>query len=183
MSPTGSPPGDAAYIRGGGGVEVDARLVVRVVAALGILALVGTAVALTVSAASANSRIDRLRHRGVPVTAVVSGCLAIGSGIGMGIEYWQCRADYTLSGHRYNEVIGGSRTLLDRGQTVQAVAVPGEAASLSTTAFVAKKRSAWTRYMVPIVLGAVAATVTLGLLVWSRRSGREGRPGLVPECP
>ena len=167
-----SPTGDSAYIRGGGGVDVDPHRAVLLIAALCVLALLGTAVAATVSAANQNARIDRLKRSGQPVNVTVTGCLAVGSGVGMGVEYWQCKGDYTLNGQQYNEVIGGSRALLDQGQVVEAVAVPGEPAAVSMAAAVARQRSTWTHYVTAIVLVAAAAVLIFGVAVWSRSRRR-----------
>src|SRR5207249_1448379 len=99
-----------------------------------MVALAVSAAALAISAGNENARASKLQQRGVPVAATVSGCSGISSGVGMAIEYWECRGTYTLGGQQYNEVIRGSRARLNPGQTVPAVAVPGEPTLLSTAA-------------------------------------------------
>jgi hypothetical protein len=163
---------DAPQVRGVSTVGADPRFVGRVIASLGLLVLLGVAVATTVSAANQNSNLDTLRQHGVPVQATVTGCEGIGSGIGMGIEYYDCRATYTLDGHTYNEVIRGSRNLLQVGQVESAVAVPGRPALLSASNTVEKKSSAWAPYVTPIILWVIVVLGALGLLLWWRRPGR-----------
>jgi hypothetical protein len=172
-APGGRTPDDgSSYIRAAGAVKVDAARLVRGLAVAGLLLLVVVAIALTVGAASQNTRLDKLRNHGVPVQAQVTGCLGISSGIGMAIEYWECRGTYTLGGHRYTEVIGGSRTHLADGQTLAAIAVPGDPTLLSTVASVARKSSSWTPYVTPIILGVIVVVVTLGWVGWSKRHRR-----------
>jgi hypothetical protein len=153
--------------------KVEPGQVMRVVAVVVIVALTASAAALAVSAGRDNARATRLQHHGVPVVATVSGCSGISSGIAMAIEYWECRGTYSLGGQQYNEVIRGSRAHLDPGQTVPAVAVPGEPALLSTAASAAQQHSPWSSYVIAIVLGAVAVGLLVILVLWSRR--RQGR--------
>jgi hypothetical protein len=168
----------ASHLRGVRVAEVDSRGVLRVVVAVVLLALVASTVALTVSGARQNARLHRLHHQGVPVVVTATGCVGISSGIGMGIEYWECRGTYTLGGHSYNQVIRGSRAHLENGQKVQAVAVPGEPGLLSTADAAAKKYSPWSAYVTPIILGAVTVALILGLIVWSKLRRRPQSTGL-----
>jgi hypothetical protein len=168
---------EASHLRGVRVAEVDPRRVFWVVAAVVLLGLVASTVALTISAARQDARLHRLHHDGVPVEVTATGCVGISSGVGMGIEYWECRGTYTLGGHSYNQVIRGSRAHLENGQKVQAIAVPGEPDLLSTVDAAAKKYSPWTAYVTPIILGAVTVALILGLMVWSilrRRSRSSG---------
>jgi hypothetical protein len=178
---------DATQVRGVSTVGADPRFVVRVIACAGLLVLLGVAAATTVSAANHNSKLDTLRQHGVPVQATVTGCEGIGSGIGMGIEYYDCRATYALEGQTHNEIIGGSRTLLQVGEVVSAVAVPGHPTLLSTATSVTKKSSRWAPYVTPIILWVVVVLGTLALLLWWRRQGRGDsrgrRPGSVVADP
>ena len=176
-SPAGPTPGDGGYIRGGGGVEIHTRRVVDVVAAGCVALLVASVVVLSVSASHQNGQLTTLRHHGVPVEVTVTGCLGISSGVGMGIEYWQCRGSYTLGGQSYQEVLRGSRTLLEAGQQIPAVAVPGQPALVTTASAVGKSRSAWTPYVAPALLGVAAIAVILGWALLTRRSRRRGTGG------
>ncbi len=161
--------GDIDRLRGVRVARVDPDRIVGVVAVAAIVILVVSAIAWTVSAAHQNARLSKLQQHGTPVPATVTGCVGISSGIAMAIEYWECRGSYTLNGARYNEVIRGSRAHLRTGQTVAAIAVPGDPALLSTVAAAGQTHSGWSRYIGPIVLGALAALLTLALLVWWRR--------------
>jgi hypothetical protein len=165
-TPTGSTPGDAPYIRAGGGIEIELSRLVRVAIGLCVLLLVGIVVDLTVSAANQNSRQTKLRQQGVPVELTVTGCLGNGSGSGQTVEGYICRGTYTVGGHRYNEVIGGTTVVHPVGQRLQGVAVPGDPTLVSTANGVASKRSSWTPYITPTILGAVAIALALAFFLW-----------------
>jgi hypothetical protein len=152
---------------------MDARPVVRVILVGVLLALLTIIIALTISAARENARADTVRHRGVPVQVSVTGCQGISSGIGMGIEYWECRGTYHLAGRSYNEVMGGSRAHLQDGQTVSATAVPGRPGLLSTAKV--GTYSDLAPYIAPIVLGALLLMSLVAVLWWSRRGHRQAR--------
>jgi hypothetical protein len=164
----GDPTFEATHLRGVRVAQVDSRWVFRVVAAVVLLVLLASTVALTVSGARQNARLHRLHHDGVPVGVTATGCVGISSGVGMGIEYWECRGTYTLGGHSYNQVIRGSRAHLENGQKLLAVAVPGQPGLLSTVNAAAKKYSPWSAYVTPIILGAVTVALIIGLIVWSK---------------
>jgi hypothetical protein len=154
--------------------DIEAGPVIRFIVFAVLLALLAVTVALTISAVRENSRVDTLRHQGVPVQVTVTGCQGISSGVGMGIEYWQCQGTYSLDGRSYNEVIGGSRALLRAGQIVPAVAVPGQPRLLSATA--AGTHSDWKPYLSPIILGGLLVLSVVTLLWWSkRRDGKDTR--------
>jgi hypothetical protein len=149
--------------------------VVRVLVAVTLVGLIALAGALTASVTGQNSRLSTLRNQGVPVQMTVTGCVAITSGIGMGVKYWECRGSYTLGGHTYNEVIGASRAHLPVGQQVSAIAVPGHPALVSTSTNVSQRHSSFTPYVTPIILAALSVTGALGLILWSRRRRRLDR--------
>ena len=94
----------------------------------------------------------------------------------MGVEYWQCQGSYSLAGRSFTEVINGSRSLLDAGQQVQAIAVPGQPALLSTVAAVRKSQSSSGQYLAAAALGAAAVVIAAGWILFNRR-----RPGRRPE--
>jgi hypothetical protein len=175
---TDTTPDDVGYLRGVRVAKSDSGPVVRVMAVVVIVALAVSAAALAISARHESTRATRLQQHGVPVTATVSGCSGISSGIAMAIEYWECRGTYSLGGHQYNAVIRGSRAHLSPGQTVAAVAVPGEPALLSTAAAAARKHSPWSTYVISIILGVAAVSLAV-LLVgwWSRRQSRQRTSG------
>jgi hypothetical protein len=169
------------YVRGVRIGDMDATPVIRVIAIAVLLAVLAIAIALTIGAVNENSRVNLVRHQGVPVQVTVTGCQGISSGVGMGIEYWECRGTYSLGGQSYNEVIGGSRARLQTGQIVPAVAVPGHPGLLSTAA--PSTHSSWKPYLAPIILGALFVAGVLAFVWWSkRRHGRTAR-GASPAEP
>jgi hypothetical protein len=158
-------PHEAQYLRGGQAARVDAGRTLRVLVALVLLVLVVVTTALTVSIAGANSRTSRLRHHGVAVEATVLRCLGVSSGIGMGIEYWQCQTSFALSGKPYVEMLGGSRTLRAVGSNVGAVVVPGDPASLTVPSALSGRSTGVGTFSGPIVLGSFTVLVGAGVLV------------------
>lgn len=182
VTPAGASAGDGAYIRGqgtrtGGGAHIAPRLLAAILIWLLVAVLAALAVYFAVAGSTESSRLNALRHRGVPVTATVTGCVGISSGVGMGIEYWQCRATYTLAGHTFNEVINGNRVLLETGQGVGAIAVPGDPSLLSTVSSVHRSGSSETDNVIAAVLGAVAVALGAGWLQLERVRRRRQRNG------
>jgi hypothetical protein len=171
-SASGGPPGETVYMRASAGGVVDPRRVVRVLGVAGVVVLLVLVVTLTVSAANQNSRLTRLQHHGVRVSATVTGCTAYGSGIAQAVEAYICRGRYTLDGHGYESVIGGSRSLHPVGQVIPAVTIRGDPQLLSTATAVDKEHTSWTPYLTPIILAVVAVALAVGLVVWSRRHPR-----------
>jgi hypothetical protein len=165
-------PEDIDRLRGVRVVKVDPGRLLIVGAVVVIVVLAVSAVTLTISGARQNDRLNQLEHHGVPVSVIVDSCSGVSSGIAMAVEYWECRGAYTLGGHQYNEVIRGSRAHLNPGQTVGAVAVPGKPSLLSTPAAAARRPSAWSPYVTPIILGALAVVLMVALFAWSRRRRR-----------
>lgn len=155
-------PASRDYIRGGGGSDTDPRRVLRILVWVLVAVLAGVTVALAVTTAGNGSQADRLRSRGVAVQATVTGCLGIGDGVGMGVEYWQCKGSYSLGGpDSYDAVIGGSRRLLGTGTLVAARVVPGDPASL-TLASALPAPASISSYVPAIVTGGL--TLMAGLL-------------------
>ena len=177
MSATGAPPTpeDSSYIRAGGGVPVNTRRVAGVLVWLAVAALLGTAAYLAASTAGRDSRLARLRDHGVAVQATVTSCTAISSGVGMGIEYWDCRATYDLGGGRFSAALGGNRKLIDAGTGVAAVAVPGDPGLLYTAASVRASNGSGTGYVAAAVVGAAAVLLGAGRLVAARGRRQAGR--------
>lgn len=182
-SATRPDPARSGYLRGVRVAEIDPRRVVQVIVVAVVAGLVAMTVSLAVSASAQDSSQRLLRHEGVSVPVRVTGCLGISSGIGMGIEYWECRGTYTLDGRTYNEVIGGSRPHLADGQVVDAIAVPGRPDLLAAPVVIAGAYSPWTPFVTPIILGALAVVISAGYLLWWARRGRRPRqavPGSLP---
>jgi len=177
VTPAGAPSGDATYIRGGGtrtggGAHISPRLLAAILIWLLVAVLAALAVYFAVAGSQESARLSTLRHKGVPVTATVTGCVGISSGVGMGIEYWQCRADYTLVGQTFNEVINGNRALLETGQRVGAIAVPGDPSLLSTVSSAHGSDSSGTDNVIAAVLGAIAVGLGAGWLQIERARRR-----------
>jgi hypothetical protein len=163
-TPAESTPGEAGYIRGGGGVEINTGRVARLLVGLSAAVLIALTVGTAVSTAHQNSRADEFRARAVPVDVTVTGCSGISSGIAQAVQYYECRGTYTLNGQRYNEVIGGVRSQLPEGQTVQAVTAQGDPA-LVNAAGATQKGS----YTTSIILGAAAGLLIVAMVLWPRR--------------
>jgi len=167
-----APPAQVNYVRGQVGGEVDARRVLRGVAALCVAVLVVLVVVTTVGAAHQNSTQSELQRDGIPVKITVTSCAGVSSGIGQSLVYYSCQGSYVVDGHRYNEEIGGNRADHAVGQTLAAVAVRSDPSVVSTASAVAKKFSRWTPYITPVVL-AVVTVAFVALLGWlSRRRPR-----------
>src|SRR5579864_9003294 len=162
MSVTGADqtPGGPTYIRAGGGVQMNGRRVAGVLVWLCVLALLGLAVYLAALATRQDSRASLLHRHGVPVDVVVTGCRGISSGVGMGIEYWQCRGSFVLGGRGYDDVlINGSRRLLQPGQHVDGLDVPGRPDLLSTAASVSAAHGSGAEYAGAAALGAAGVLI------------------------
>jgi hypothetical protein len=159
---------EESYIRGAGATRVDGRRVGWVLAAVVVAGLAVATVAMFLVTASDRSRADRLRQHGVPVQATVTHCAGISSGIGMGVEYYECRATYTLAGDTAEAVLHGSRSQLPTGRVVDAVAVPGDPGSLSVPG-AGGGGGGWTG---PIVLAVLTVLGVLGLVGAWRRARR-----------
>jgi hypothetical protein len=177
VTPAGASPGDAAFIRAGGGVQLNPRRLAGILVWLLVALLAGLAVYFSVTGAQQNSQLNALRQRGVPVQATVTGCRGISSGVGMGIEYWECRGSYTLDGHSFGGVINGSRKLLESGVQVPAIAVPGRPDLLSTVSSVRGAHGAGTQYGAAVGLGVAAVLVAAGWLAFGSRRRRSSVEG------
>jgi hypothetical protein len=167
------------YIRGSGGV-VDTRRLFRVVVGSAIVVLAVLVVVLTIGAAHKNSRINGLRHRGVPVDVTVTHCFGILSGTGITVTTFQCSGSFDLAGHSYNGVIAGSDSNHAVGDVVKAIADPKHPTSISTASSLANAHSSSRPYIAPVVLVGVLVMLIVGALWWSRRSSAK-RPRTEPE--
>jgi hypothetical protein len=168
--------GGGSYIRGGAGV-VDTRRLFRVVGGLVMVALVALMVVLTINAMHENSRIDSLRHRGVPVDVTVTNCLGVLSGTGVTVAYFQCSGSYDLGGRTYNAVIAGSHVNHAAGDVVKAVADPQHPTTISTATSLAQAHSSWRSFIAPGILFVVLVLLTLFAFWWSRRESAQHLPG------
>ena len=163
---------EESYIRGAPAATVDPRRVGRVLAYIVVLALAGTAIVLGVISASNDSAASRLKEHGVPVQATVTTCIGISSGIGMGVEFYNCSGRYTLNGQSFVEVIHGSRANLNPGTVVAALAVPGDPGSLALPG--SAHSSSTGSWVATMVVGAAAVVGGVFVAVVTRR--RKGTP-------
>jgi len=162
----------AGYIRGGGGI-VDPRRLFRVAVGSAIVALAVLVVVLTGEAVHKNSRIDSLRHRGVPVDVTVTSCFGILSGTGITVTTFQCSGSFELAGRSYNAVIGGSDANHAAGDVVKAIADPKHPTSVSTASSLVNAHSSWRRFVSPAVLFVLMILLIAGALWWSRRDSAQ----------
>jgi hypothetical protein len=146
---------DAGYIRGAG-PSVSPRRVGQWAVACGALALAALTIVLAVQGFNENSRLARLQHHGVTVQVTVTSCLGLASGTGITESGYRRRGTFTVGGHSYNEVIGGTSNLYAIGQPVLGVTDPRAPANLSTVQAVSTKHPTWTSY-----IGAVVALLVL----------------------
>jgi hypothetical protein len=153
----------------GAGVDVDVRRVAWVAVGACLLALAVTSVALFVAGAQRNAQIDRFHQHGVVVDATVSGCIGLMGGSGSNLAGYDCRATFTLGGHRYNEELVGTTTP-SIGARVRAVTVPGDPALLATVATVSGEQASGRVFILPTaLLLALASAIVAVLLVRRRR--------------
>jgi hypothetical protein len=145
---------------------IDPGRVAAVLAGLAAAALVAVTAYLFFSAASRNAALDRLERFGVPVRATVTGCEGIGDGVGMGTQYYDCYGTWTLAGRSYQGLVHGSRTLRPAGQTLDALAVPGDPASLTVAGSASRARQSYTAAWVLLALSGVWVA---GAGAWWRR--------------
>lgn len=159
------------YIRGSGGVQVNVRKVAAVLVAIALLVLVAVIVELTVSATRQSDQVSRLKNHGVPVELTVTRCLGISSGVGMGIEFWQCSGTYSLAGQSYDETIAGSRTHLQTGQTLEVIADPGRPNVVWLPSSLARQDPSGTAYIAPAVLTLILVAALIAVWLVRKRLG------------
>ncbi len=168
----------ASYIRGAGGVRVEGRRVAGYILGFGVLIFAVLTAVFTGIAIHHNSRATSLKQRGVPVQVTVTGCVGLASGTGITGTGFTCRGSYSLSGHQYNEQIGGTASLFSVGQKIAGVAVRDEPAVLYTATSARTMHSTWTVYVTPAVL----LVVLLATELFRRRVTRRGADG-APSSP
>jgi hypothetical protein len=171
-----------SYIRGAGGVRIEGRRVAAFILAFGVLIFAVLTAVFTGIAIHHNSRATSLKQRGVPVQVTVTGCVGLASGTGITGTGFTCRGSYTLSGHQYNEQIGGTANLFAVGQKIEGVAVRDEPAVLYTATSARTMHSTWTVYITPAVLLMVLIATEVSRRRVTRRGadrapGSPGAPG------
>jgi hypothetical protein len=166
------------YIRGGGGI-IDTRRLFRVVVGSALVAgvaLAAVVVVLTVKAVHDNSRIDSLKHHGVPVDVTVTDCLGILSGTGVTVTSFQCNGSFNLDGRSYKAVIAGSNINHAPGDVVKAVADPGHPTSIATVASLENAHSSWRGFIAPALTLVVLIVLIAAIMWWLRRKANARPP-------
>ena len=166
----------SGYIRGSGGVSVDGRKVLRLLSVTLLLGLVILSVGLAIATSHRHSRLSALRSRGVSVPVTVNSCLGISSGVGMSIEYWQCRGSFVLDGQTFDRVIGGSRTLLEHDQVVPGRVLPDQPSSVYLSSAIPPPEAGIGSYTASLASGAAAAVLAGGLVSIEARRRRRPQP-------
>ena len=163
------------YIRGGAGV-VDTRWLFRVLVGSAVVVLAVLVAVLTIQAVDKNSRIDNLRHRGVPVDVTVTDCLGILSGTGITVTSFQCNGSFELAGRSYHAVIDGSNANHAAGDVVKAIADPKHPTSVRSASSLANAHSSWRVFIAPAVLFLVLMLLIAGAAWRSRRNSAQRPP-------
>jgi hypothetical protein len=163
---------EGSYIRGAGAIAIAPRRLGSILGVGAVIVLAAITVLLVVLTASADSAAARLHRYGVPVQATVTSCTGISSGIGMGIEFYQCRGTFALAGATSEAQIQGSRTKLAAGTSVAALVVPGDPGTLTLARSARSSSGGASDYAGGISVGAVTVVAGAGLLLWRRRSRR-----------
>ncbi len=120
----------------------------------------------------------RLASHGKPVEAVVTRCEAVSSGIGQLVQFYDCYGSYSVAGRTYEALIGGERTQLSPGDTLQAVGTSGPTPLLALPGSIPRSSFDW---LPAAVSGGITAWLGLtSLFLWLRRR-RSNYSG--PEVP
>lgn len=153
----------------GAGVDIDVRVVGRVVVILCLVALAALVIIFTLAGVHKNSQINRLRHNGVPVDVTVVHCLGLLGGSGSNAAGYSCTGTFSLDGSRHNETIPGIG-FHTPGSSLRAVVVPGDPALLSPVDVLAGEHVSWGVYLLPAVLLVVLALFIVAIIVRRRRT-------------
>ena len=170
MSRTSSQPEPSGYIRGGGGIAVDSRLILRILVVLTFLTLIGTTIGLAVNVADSQSQANALRDHGVRLDSSVSQCTAITSGIGMGTTYYDCTVTFTLDNRSYTERLRGSTNAIAPGTSLPVVVDAAHPSNVELANAVPHEHYT---YGAPVIVGSgtvvLAVALVTGLAVRRRR--------------
>lgn len=155
-------------------MAVDARRAGRIAIVVCLVALVSTALILTVAGVDKNDQIEALKTTGVPVTVTVSRCVGLLGGSGSNAAGYACRGSYDFRGKRYEEAIPGNVNRAP-GSTLRGVIASGDPALLSTPGTLGAEQASWRVFLAPAALWVVAAA-TSGALLLRRRRRRRAAP-------
>lgn len=145
----------------------------------GTLALVILGVVVIVSflsAANDNSRITRMKSRGIAVSATVIECTGNLGGSGSNAANYTCRGSYTVGSTTYHEVIGSMNDFAAPHTSVRAVADPSRPSTLVLASAVASSRASNSAYLAPALLLVAFVALILAFLGVARRSRRTADP-------
>jgi hypothetical protein len=167
---------DDAYIRGGSVVTLEGHRLRWTLIALGLAVLATTTLILTIDAAQSGLSIHHLQTRGRAVQVTVTGCLGLASGTGITPVGYTCKGTFTVQGHSYTDVIGGTSSLHPIGQTLTGITDPQAPHRLFTAEWVAVAPEPWRNFIVPaslfgllLVCSAFVISTPVGL--FRRRRG------------
>lgn len=174
--PGAMPTGESVTVlRGGAPVRVGRRI--WFYAGVGALIIFVVVIVVSfVSAAHDNSRIERLKARGVSVTVTVTTCIGNLGGSGSNASSYTCSGSYHVAGTRYVETIGSMSFSASPGAHISAVADPSRLSTVVIASAVAASRISAKVYIAPGLL----AFLFIALAGWFLRVVRRPRSSLDP---
>jgi hypothetical protein len=154
----------------GAGVDVNAKVVGRVVVAICLVGLAITAGALLVAGIHKNAQIDELHAHGVPVTVKTDACLGLMGGSGSSPAGYSCTGSYEVGGHHYTEVIPDN---LDHppGTLVRGIVASDDPQLLTVPSVLAGERTSLSVFLVPTILFLILI-ILVGLIAVRHRHRR-----------
>jgi len=159
-------------------VDVDVRRVRHVIVSLCLMSLAATVIVLFVAGIQKNAQITRLQQDGIVVKVTVSGCAGLMGGSGSNLAGYDCTGMFTLTGHRYSDVIPGS-ALYSPGTALPGIVAPEDPTLLSTPRAMAMQHASWKVFLLPTVLLLILGLL-LGATILKRRSAREASAQVPP---
>jgi len=150
----------AGALRGPTPIRVGRRFWL-VVGALVIVAVFAALIITTVSAASDNARITRMKDHGMGVALTVAYCTGNLSGSGTNIASYSCVGDYSVDGVKYRELVAGMTTYYATGTTVHGIVDPSKHSTVELAAALRKSNASVKSYLASGIL-----LLTLIALTW-----------------
>lgn len=121
-----------------------------------------------ISTAHDNSRIERMKFRGVPVSVTVTRCTGNIGGSGSNAAGFTCAGGYTVAGTTYHELIGSMTTFARPGTELRGVADPSKLTTVVLSSALSKSEASLAAY---IPAGLILAAL-IGLTTWFIESTR-----------
>jgi hypothetical protein len=153
----------------GAGVDVDFRLVGRIVVALCLAALATLVIIFSVAGLDKNNQISQLHHHGVPVNLTVTGCLGLMGGSGSSPAGYSCTGTFSIDGARHSGTIPGI-AFHRPGTMLRAVVVPSDPALFTPAAILAGEQTSWRVFLLPAILLVVLVALIVTVILWRRRA-------------